>query len=161
MSDPDSNSEYPPISQNLFDVHSVPVEYPEVIEPSTTPLPTLPPLPHPTTRVTMVEGSSSGKLHMFSFSAQVVKKTPVNVTLDRIERLTSQDHYRIWSASMNVVLKGIKAYEVVVDGVSAADDGDQTDMDVFEHLNILRQPYSYRWSHKTFWRTLSNLRTLT
>jgi len=35
---------------------------------------------------------------------------------------------------MNIVLKGIKAYEVVVDGVSPADDADQTEMDPFKHL---------------------------
>jgi len=35
---------------------------------------------------------------------------------------------------MNLVLKGIKAYEVVVDGVSPADDADQTDMNAYEHL---------------------------
>jgi len=35
---------------------------------------------------------------------------------------------------MNIVLKGIKAYEVVVDGVSPADDAEQTEMDAFEHL---------------------------
>jgi len=36
---------------------------------------------------------------------------------------------------MNIVLKGIKAYEVVVDGMSPADDADQTEQDAFEHLN--------------------------
>jgi len=35
---------------------------------------------------------------------------------------------------MNIVLKGIKAYEVVVDGESRAEDADQTEMDAFEHL---------------------------
>jgi len=35
---------------------------------------------------------------------------------------------------MNIVLKGIKAYEVVVDGVSPADHADQTEIDAFEHV---------------------------
>jgi len=71
---------------------------------------------------------------MFSFSARVDKKPPVNVQLDSIGKLTGQDNYRIWSASMTIVLKGIKAYEVVVDGVSPADDAAQTEIDAFEHL---------------------------
>ena len=133
MSDTESNPEYPPLTQNLFDTHSVPVEYPEVNEPSTTPLPSLPPSPRPKTPV-MAPGdssSSSGNNPMFSFSARVDKKTPVNVKLDSISKLTGHDYYRIWSASMNIVLKGIKAYEVVVDGVSPADDADQTEIDAF------------------------------
>ena len=35
---------------------------------------------------------------------------------------------------MNIVLKGIKAYEVVVDGVSPADGAEQTKVDAYEHL---------------------------
>jgi len=124
MSNTDSNPEYPPSTQNLFDAHSDPVEYPEVNEPSSIPLAPLPPSPRPTTPVKMVDESSSGKQSMFSFSAQVDKKTPVNVKLDSIGKLAGQDNYRIWSASMNIVPKGIKAYKVVVDGVSPADDAD-------------------------------------
>ena len=71
---------------------------------------------------------------MFSFSARVDKKTPLNVKLDSIGKLTGQDNYRIWSASKTIVLKGINAYQVVVDGVSPADDADQTEIDAFEHL---------------------------
>jgi len=71
---------------------------------------------------------------MFSFSACVEKKTPVNIKLDSIGKHTGYDNYRIWSTSMTIVLKGIKAYEVVVDCVSAADDADQTEIDALEHL---------------------------
>ena len=135
MSDTDSNPEYPPLFQKLFDSHSVPVKYPEIQEPSTTPLDSLPPSPHSATPVKMApEGSSCSKNPVFSFSATVDKKTPENVKLDSIGKLTGQDNYQIWSASMNIVLKGIKAYEVVVDGVSPADDADQTELDAFEHL---------------------------
>ena len=35
---------------------------------------------------------------------------------------------------MNIVLKGIYAYEVVVDGVFPADDAEQTEVDAYEHL---------------------------
>ena len=38
MGDTDSNPEYPSLGQNLFDSHSVPIEYPEVNHPSTTAL---------------------------------------------------------------------------------------------------------------------------
>jgi len=123
MSDTDSNPDYPPCSQNVFDTHSVPIEYPEVNEHSTTPLGSLPPSPCPKTLV-MAPGdcSSSRKNPEFTFSAHVNTTTPVNVKLDSIGKLTGQDNYQIWSASMNIVLKGIKAYEVVVNGVSRADD---------------------------------------
>jgi len=134
MSDTESNPEYPPLTQNLFDAHSNPVEYPEVFEPTTTPLSSLPSSPRSTTPVRMApEASSSGKNPMFSFSARVNKKTPVIVTLNSNRKRTGPENYRIWSASMNIVLKGIKAYEVVVDGVSPAKDADQTERDAFEH----------------------------
>ena len=88
MSDTDSNPEYPPLSLNLFDAHSVPVEFSEVNDPSTTPPNSLPPLPHPSTPVKMVDPSSSGKLSMFCFMGRVDKKTLVNVKLDSIGKLT-------------------------------------------------------------------------
>jgi len=132
MSDTDSNPECPPLTQNLFDVHSVPVEYQEVPEPSTTPLGSIPPSPR--SKSPMAPGESSGKDPTFSFLARVGKKTPVNVKLDSIRKLTGQNNFRIWSASMNIVLKGIKAYEVVVDGVSPADDAEQTELDAYKHL---------------------------
>jgi len=71
---------------------------------------------------------------MFSFSPRVDRKTPVHFKLDSIGKLTGQHNYRIWSASINIVLNGIKTYEVVVDGVSPADDADQTETDAYEHL---------------------------
>jgi len=141
MSDTDSNPQYPQLTQNLFDAHSVSVKYPEVNEPSSTPLNSLPPSPRPRTpAMTPGDATSSGKNPMFTFLARVNKKTPGNVKLDSIAKLTGQDNYPIWRASMNIVLKGIKAYEVVVDGVSPADNGvspadnaDQTEVDAFEH----------------------------
>jgi len=120
MSDTDSKPVYPPLTQNLFDIHSVPIEYQEVPEPSTTPLGSLPPSPRPKSPIMTSSGSG--------------KKTPVNVKLDSIGKLTGQENYQIWSASMNIVLKGIKAYEVVVDGVSPADGAEQTKVDAYEHL---------------------------
>jgi len=133
MSDTESNPEYPPLTQNLFDVHSVPVEYQEVPEHSTTPLGSLPPSPRPKTP--MAPGDSScGTNPAFFFSTRVDKKTPANVKLHCMGKLTGQDNYWIWSASMNIVLKGIKAYEVAVDGVSPADDADRTEIDAHEHL---------------------------
>jgi len=65
---------------------------------------------------------------------RVDKKTPVNVKLDSIGKPTGQENYRISSSSMNIVLKGIKVYEVVVDGVSPADGAKQTEVDANEHL---------------------------
>jgi len=128
----DTDPESPPLTQNLFDAHSVPVEYQEVPEPSTTPLGSLPPSPCP--KYPIMTSSGSGKNPEFSFSTRIDKKTPVNVKLDSNGKLTGQEHHRIWSASMNIVLKGIKAYKVVVDGVSPADGAEQTEVDAYEHL---------------------------
>ena len=132
MSDTDSNPDYRALHQNLFDTHSVPVEYPEIHKPSAIPLNSPPPSPR--TPVMAPGDSSSRKSPMFSFLTRDDKKTPVNVKFDSIGKLTGQNNYQIWSASMNIVLKGIKAYEVVVDSVSPADDADQTEMDAFEHI---------------------------
>lgn len=35
---------------------------------------------------------------------------------------------------MTIILKGIKAYEMVVDGVSPAEDADATVLDAYNHL---------------------------
>jgi len=77
------------------------------------------------------EGSASGT---FSFSSRVDKRTPVNVKLDSIGKLTGQENYRIWSTSMTIILKGIKAYEVVVNGVVPAEGADATEVDAYDHL---------------------------
>jgi len=129
----DSDTDYPPLHQNLFDVHSVSFEYAEVIEPSTTLLPSLPPSPLRMTPLKMVDGGSSRKQPMLSFSARIDKKTPLNVELNNIRKHTTQDNYQIRSPSMKTVLRGIKAYEIVLDGVYPAEDADQTGMDGFEH----------------------------
>jgi len=81
----------------------------------------------------MTSAASSQKTREFSFSTRVDKQTPENVILNSVGKLTGQDNYRIWSASMNIALKGIKAYEVVVDGLSPAENADQTESDAFEH----------------------------
>jgi len=88
MSDTDLEPEYPPLLQNLFAVHSIPVEYQEVPEPSTTLLGSLPPSPHPEVTMAPVGATSSGKNPMFSFSTRVDKKTPINVKLDSIGKFT-------------------------------------------------------------------------
>jgi len=35
---------------------------------------------------------------------------------------------------MTIILKGIKAYEIVVDGVTPAEDADAIEMDAYDHL---------------------------
>jgi len=131
MCDTESNPSYPPLAQNLCDVHSVPVEYQEVPEPSTTPLGSLPPS---RLKTPMAPEASSSKNPMFSFSARVDKKTPVNVKLDSIGKLSGQDNYPFWSALMTIILKGIKAYQVMVHGVTPDEGADVTEIDAFEHL---------------------------
>jgi hypothetical protein len=70
----------------------------------------------------------------FSFSTRVDKKTPVNVKLDSIIKFTGQENYRISSGSMTIIRRGIKAYEVVVDGVVHAEGADATEVNAYDHL---------------------------
>jgi len=130
MSDSEAEPDYPLLPANLFDT---PIIYlnPEVPEqlPSITPL-----YQYPTTAVKMADESfSSGKKPMFSFSARIDKKTMVNVKFDNIGKLTAQENYWIWSTSMMIILTGIKAYEIVVDGVTPAEDADTSDLDAYDH----------------------------
>jgi hypothetical protein len=56
------------------------------------------------------------------------------VKLDNIGKPTGQDKYWICSASITILLNGIKAYDSVVDGLSLAEDADTTDVDTHTHL---------------------------
>jgi hypothetical protein len=78
------------------------------------------------------EGSSS--CSPFSFYTRVDKKTPVNVKLDSIGKLMGQENFRIWSPSMTIILKGIKAYKVVVDGVVPEEGASVIEVDWYDHL---------------------------
>jgi len=79
------------------------------------------------------ESSSCSKQPRFTSLACVDKTTPVNVKLDNVGKPTGQENYRIWSASMTIILKGIKAYQIVVDGVTPAEDGDASEVDAYDH----------------------------
>jgi hypothetical protein len=131
MSDTESNPDYLTLPVNLFDQ---PVEYEELPEqlPTTAinPFKTPPPLNKGKKRI--AGGSSS--TDAFSFSTRVVKKTPVNVELDSIGKLTGEENYKIWSPSMTIILQGTKASEVVVDGVVPAEGADATEVDAYDHL---------------------------
>jgi hypothetical protein len=82
----------------------------------------------------MVDGfSCSGKNPAFSFSACIDKKIPANVKLNNIGKLTGQQNNRIWSSSMTIIPKEIKAYEIVVDSVSPAEDADATEIETYDH----------------------------
>jgi len=135
MSDTESNSEYPSLPVNLFDKA---IEYEDLPEQSPTKSITPKdlfniPIPLDKEKEKMAPGGSSSA-DAFSFSIRVDKKTPVNVKLDSIGKLTGQENYRIWSASMTIILKGIKAYEVVVDGIVPTEGAGATEVDAYDHL---------------------------
>jgi len=135
MSDTESIPDYPTLPVNLFDK---PIEYEDLPEQYPT-TPTTPkqlfnlPLPLNKGKKKMASNKSSSA-NTFSLSTRVDKKTPVNVKLDSIAKLTGQENYRIWSASMTIIRKGIKAHEVVVDGVVPAEGADATEVDAYDHL---------------------------
>jgi hypothetical protein len=45
-----------------------------------------------------------------------------------------QENHRIWSASMTIILKGIMAYEEVVDGDVPAQGAEAAAIDGYNHL---------------------------
>jgi hypothetical protein len=131
MSDTESNPEYPTLPVNLFDQ---PVEYDELPKQSpTTPTNLFETLPPDKEKKKMAPRGSSST-DAFSFSTRVDQKTPINVKLDSTGKPKGQENCRIWSTSMAIILKGIKAYEVVVDGVVPAEGADATEVDAYDHL---------------------------
>jgi hypothetical protein len=69
-----------------------------------------------------------------SSSAEVDKKAKENLMLNTIGNLTSQDKYLKWSTSMMIILKGIKAFEIMVHGVCPAEEADTTEVDACDHI---------------------------
>jgi len=110
MRDTESEPDYTQLHVSHFDT---PMEYsnPEVHQglPSPTPL-----SPCPTTSNKKVNRPFSGKNPALSCSARVDKKPQVNVELNIIGKLTVQENYQIWCASLTIILKGIEADEIVV-----------------------------------------------
>jgi transposase InsO family protein len=127
----DTESEYPTLPSNLFNTK---IEYKELSEQSPTPTnPFETPLPFDKRKKNIPSGGSSSR-DTFSFSAQVDKKTPINVKLDSVGKLTEQDNYMIWSASMTIILKELKTYDVLVYGVVPAEGVEETEVNAYNHL---------------------------
>jgi hypothetical protein len=132
MRDTESNPEYPTLPVNLFDQT---VEYEELSKqlPTTPTNPFETPLPFDKGKNKMAPGGCSSA-DAFSFSTRVDKQTPVNIKLDSIGKLMGQENYRIWSTSMTIILKGIKAYEIVVDSVVPAEGANAIEVNAYDHL---------------------------
>jgi len=132
MSDTESNPEYPTLPVNDFNQL---VEFEDLSEqsPTTTTNPFETPLPFDNGKKKIAPGGSSSG-NAYSFSTRVDKKTPINVKLDSISKLMGQENYRMWSASMTIIPKGIKESAVVVDGVVPTEGADPTEVDAYDHL---------------------------
>jgi hypothetical protein len=130
--DTESNPAYPTLPRNLF---IQPVQHKDLPEQSsTTPINLVEtPIPLDKQKKMPARGGSSS-IVAFSFSTRVDKKTPLNVKVDSIGKLMGQENCRIRSASMTIILKGIKAYEVVVDGVVPAERADAIEVNAYDHV---------------------------
>jgi len=141
MSNTESESDHPQLHHKLFDLYLTPVEYPspEVSKGLPSPTPQIPCCPTATPspqkgKGKPILGGSSSKNPEFSFSTRANMETPVNVKFDCSGKHSGQDNYRIWSASLAIIPKDILAYEVVVDGLSPAENADHTEVDAYINL---------------------------
>jgi len=132
MSDMESNPKYPTLPRNLFDNTREYEDLPEHSPTTPTHLFDIPVTLDNGMKMMAPRGSSS--TDGFSFSTRVDKETPVYVQLDTIGKLTVLENCRGWSASMTLILQGIKAYEVVVDGVVPAEEADATEVRAYDQL---------------------------
>lgn len=82
------------------------------------------------------ESSASANLNasVASFTSRVKDDKPITIKLDNIQKLTGQGNYNIWAASMKLVRRGMKTYEIVVDGATPADDADASEKTAYESL---------------------------
>jgi hypothetical protein len=69
-----------------------------------------------------------------TFRSRVKEDKPVSIKLDNIKVLTGQDNYNIWAATMTLVWKGMKCYEIVVEGLDPAADAAQDEIDAYTAL---------------------------
>ena len=76
----------------------------------------------------------SWKNSTLSFLAGVEKKPLLNVKFHTISKLTGQEHYWIWNASMVIILKRIKVYQIVLDVVTPGYIVDTTNVDAYNLL---------------------------
>ena len=51
-----------------------------------------------------------------TFRSRIKEDKPVTIKLDNIKQLTGQENYIIWESTMRLVWKGMKTYEIVVEG---------------------------------------------
>ncbi|RPB06507.1 hypothetical protein P167DRAFT_550474 [Morchella conica CCBAS932] len=80
------------------------------------------------------KGKESAKKSSLSFSTRVKDDKPITIKLDNIRVLTGQSNYNIWAASMKLVWKGMKVYEIVVDGAEPSDDAVDAEKSAYESL---------------------------
>jgi hypothetical protein len=132
----DSEPEYPELPRNLFA---------ESAGYSKIPLPPSAHLPLPKSPKMSPSGEPSGaagKQPEFSFSSKVKADSidkPASVKLDNIKVLEGQSNYNVWAATMVIIIKGMKCYEIVVEGLEPASDADRDEVAAFKHLSYQAQ----------------------
>jgi len=69
-----------------------------------------------------------------TFRSRIKEDKPVTIKLDNIKQLTGQENYIIWESTMRLVWKGMKTYEIVVEGQQPSDDAEQDEVTVYTAL---------------------------
>ena len=87
----------------------------------------------PTKLATMATIESS------TFRSRIKEDKPraITIKLDNIKQLTGQENYIIWESTMRLVWKGMKTYEIVVEGQQPSDDAELDE--VTAHTTLCHQ----------------------
>jgi hypothetical protein len=78
---------------------------------------------------------AAGKQPEFSFSSKVKADSidkPASVKLDNIKVLERQFNYNVWAATMVIIIKRMKGYEIVVEGLEPSGDADTDEVAAFK-----------------------------
>ncbi|KAI5299310.1 hypothetical protein KEM55_002322 [Ascosphaera atra] len=68
------------------------------------------------------------------FKSKIKEDKPVTIKVDNIKVLTGQENYNIWASTVKLVWKGMKVYEIVVDGAAPAEDAEEEEVKAYEAL---------------------------
>ena len=69
-----------------------------------------------------------------TFRSRIKEDKPVTIKLDNIKQLTGQENYISWESTMRLVWKGVKTYEIVVEGLQPSDDAEEDEVTAYTAL---------------------------
>ena len=102
----------------------------------------------------MASSSATGKRPELSFSTRKTNEKSMAVKLDKIPELEGQANFTVWEALLKVVFKILKLYDIVVTGVTPANDAQKTKRKLTTTGAIMPRPHLCRRSPCQSWRRL-------